>query len=62
MEKLYCVQYKLEPFDWEANWFETKEERELYIDELKATDKFKIKKYISYLNDFGDIVKIERNK
>ena len=62
MKKMYCVQYKLEPFDWEVNWFETKEERELYIDELKATDKFKIKKYISYLNDFGDIVKVERNK
>lgn len=62
MEKLYCVQYKLEPFDWEANWFETKEERELYIDELKATDKFKIKKYIANLDKFGNVIKVEMYK
>lgn len=62
MKKKYCVQYKLGKYDWQCKWFDTKEERELFIDELESIDNFKTQKYITYLDDFGDVIKVERNK
>lgn len=62
MKKKYCVQYKLGVYDWQCKWFDTKEEREIFIDELKAIDNFKTQKYITHLDDFGDVIKVERNK
>lgn len=62
MNKKYCVDYKIGSFDWHGSWFDTKEERDIFIEELKATDKFKTKKYITNLDKFGNVIKVEMNK
>ncbi len=62
MKKKYCVDYKIGNLDWSNSWFDTKEERDLFIEELKATDKFKTKKYVVYLNELNDVVKVEKYK
>lgn len=62
MKKKYCVDYKIGSFDWYGKWFDTKEERDIFIEELKATDKFKIKKYITNLDKFGNVIKVEMYK
>lgn len=62
MKKKYCVDYKIGSFDWYGKWFDTKEERDIFIEELKATDKFKTKKYITNLDKFGNVIKVEMYK
>lgn len=62
MKKKYCVDYKIGSFDWHGKWFDTKEERDIFIEELKATDKFKTKKYIANLDKFGNVIKAEMYK
>lgn len=62
MKKKYCVDYKIGNLDWHNNWFDIKEGRTVFVEEMKATAKCKFKKYIAYLNEFNDVVKVEMNK
>ncbi len=62
MKKKYCVDYKIGSFDWHGKWFDTKKERDIFIEELKVTDKLQTKKYIVNLDKFGNVIKVEMYK
>lgn len=62
MKKKYCVDYKIGSSYWHSEWFDTKRERDIFIEELKATYMFKTKAYIASLDKFGNVIKVKMHK